>query len=266
MLTRSVQPIHFEDYSGRQFERIVFAYHLRADRWRSLEWYGQVGSDLGRDIWGIRQDSSRVCIQCANRRRIAVSKAAQAIDSVLTSQSGKPDLFRFVCACNVSAASRDKIKEHAKAKGIDDCDIWSGEEFDEYLRARCETLLQRFVLGIEFPDSPEDLANFVEPHNSRVAVEKRMEIYQQLYKLWREFKNGLWFAVTRKEAEAGLRDWFDNNCLYLDTKIREEIRSCLNEVGRFQGWKDRNEVEAAQYQRRVIRVSENIEQTVDLLN
>ena len=43
-----VQPIHFEDFDGLQFERLVFAYHARADKWRSIEWYGQSGSDLGR--------------------------------------------------------------------------------------------------------------------------------------------------------------------------------------------------------------------------
>jgi len=47
-----VQPIHFEDFDGAQFERLVFAFHARCDEWQSLEWYGQAGSDLGRDIWG----------------------------------------------------------------------------------------------------------------------------------------------------------------------------------------------------------------------
>ena len=49
--SKYVQPIHFEDFDGSQFERLVFAYHARAEKWKSLEWYGQTGSDLGRDIW-----------------------------------------------------------------------------------------------------------------------------------------------------------------------------------------------------------------------
>jgi len=36
-----VNPIHFEDFGGRQFERLVFTYVLRTDRWRTIEWYGQ---------------------------------------------------------------------------------------------------------------------------------------------------------------------------------------------------------------------------------
>ena len=68
-----VQPIHFEDFDGAQFERLIFAYHARTEKWRSLEWYGQTGSDLGRDIWGIREGGGEtVCVQSevlANRRQ-----------------------------------------------------------------------------------------------------------------------------------------------------------------------------------------------------
>jgi hypothetical protein len=47
---KHVQPLHFEDFAGAQFERLVFAYHARTEKWRSLEWYGQVGSDLGPSV------------------------------------------------------------------------------------------------------------------------------------------------------------------------------------------------------------------------
>jgi hypothetical protein len=55
MATITVSPIHFEDYSGIQFERLVFAYHVRAG-WRDLIWHGQSGGDQGRDIAGSRTD------------------------------------------------------------------------------------------------------------------------------------------------------------------------------------------------------------------
>lgn len=51
MATITVSPVHFEDYSGIQFERLVFAYHLRAG-WHDLIWHGQSGGDQGRDISG----------------------------------------------------------------------------------------------------------------------------------------------------------------------------------------------------------------------
>ncbi len=51
-----VIPIHFEDRSGTEFERLCFAYILRTGEWKSIDWYGQLGSDKGRDIWGISED------------------------------------------------------------------------------------------------------------------------------------------------------------------------------------------------------------------
>ncbi|WP_347053504.1 hypothetical protein [Flavobacterium olei] len=48
----SALPIHFEDRSGNEFERLVFAYAVREKNWQSIEWLGQTGKDGGRDIWG----------------------------------------------------------------------------------------------------------------------------------------------------------------------------------------------------------------------
>ena len=77
MPAKYVQPVHFEDFDGTQFERLVFAYHARVEKWRSLEWYGQSGSDLGRDVWGVREDGETVCIQCVNRSRLISPRLPQ---------------------------------------------------------------------------------------------------------------------------------------------------------------------------------------------
>ena len=160
----TVHPIHFEDHNSRDFERLVFAYLLRTDSWQSLEWYGQVGSDLGRDIWGVRdKDAARkptVCIQCANRRRVPFTKVSHDIDAAASGSNGVPDEFLLVTGGIVSAELRDKIKKHAASKvGI--CDVWSGPEFEERLRAEAESLLKRFVEGVPFPDTPAEVAALV---------------------------------------------------------------------------------------------------------
>jgi hypothetical protein len=154
---RYVQPIHFEDYSGTQFERLVFAYHWRSEKWRSLEWYGQAGSDLGRDIWGIRENGESVCIQCVNRKYLKYAKAEEDIAKVLKADNGIPHTFRIVAVSNVSARLRDKIKNHVLSLGVKVYENWSGPEFEEFLRHGAESLLKRFVEGEEFPDTPTDL-------------------------------------------------------------------------------------------------------------
>jgi hypothetical protein len=157
-----VQPVHFEDFDGAQFERLVFAYHVRTESWKSLEWYGQTGSDLGRDIWGIREDGEFVCIQCVNRAALTFAKIRDDLSKVLRAANGVPARFRIVARATVSAAMRDKIKAHVQSAGVTHCDTWSGKEFEEFLRHGAESLLKRFVEGEMFPDTEPELTLFAQ--------------------------------------------------------------------------------------------------------
>lgn len=157
-----VHRVHFEDFDGFQFERLVFAYHARSEKWQSLEWYGQTGSDLGRDIWGVREHGQTVCIQCANRTRLTFAKVQEDLTKVLKAVRKAPRCFRVVAGGSVSAKMRDRIKAHVESAGIDQCDIWSGMEFEEFLRHKAEALLQRFIGGEAFPDSAPELAIFAQ--------------------------------------------------------------------------------------------------------
>lgn len=98
MPNRTVHPVHFEDFDGHQFERLVFAYLLRTDNWLSLEWYGQTGSDSGRDIWGIREQDGhpqgqKVCVQCSNQKSLTYKKVQEDLGKIINGPNGKPDAF-----------------------------------------------------------------------------------------------------------------------------------------------------------------------------
>ena len=161
-----VHPIPFDQFDGTEFERLVFAYHWRTEKWRSLEWYGQSGNDLGRDIWGVRddqtQDGESVCIQCVNRETLTFAKVGKDIAKVLKAPNGVPQRFRIVTRSKISAKLRDKIKTHVKTLGVRECDTWSGPEFEEFLRHGAEPILKRFTEGESFTDSPEDLRKLAE--------------------------------------------------------------------------------------------------------
>ena len=77
-INRTVGRVHFEDFSGTEFERLVFAYHVRAG-WQDLAWYGQTGGDEGRDIIGTelfdQYEARRTVIQCTNADGIGQAKA-----------------------------------------------------------------------------------------------------------------------------------------------------------------------------------------------
>ena len=182
-----VQPIHFEDFSGVQFERLVFAYHARTDCWVSLEWFGQQGKDQGRDILGVREvdtrkDGERVCILCANWKKLTLAKVRTDIDKALKSPSGKPDRIRVVCGHDISAAVRDGAKKHAQSKTVYVCELWSGQEFEERLRASAESLLRRFVEGEEFPDDPVrimEYASSAEPVDDEEALAQLARVFDR---------------------------------------------------------------------------------------
>jgi len=192
----SVHRVHFEDLDGSEFERLVFAYHWRTNAWRSLEWYGQTGSDLGRDIWGICEDGETICIQCANRKRLTFTKAATDIAKILKAPSGVPSRFRIVAQSKLSAPLRDKIKRRVKSLGVKECDIWSGPEFEEFLRKDAESLLKRFFEGQSFPDAPEDLKKLAESTRP-INDDEVLAVFAQV------FDRPAFYTPIRQESNLG---------------------------------------------------------------
>lgn len=164
--TTTVHRIHFADFSGVDFERLVFAFLLRTNDWFSLDWYGQTGGDAGRDIFGVRENDrfskgQKVCALCANWQKLTKGKTKSDLAKLIGGPDGLPDKCIVISGGVVSAKLRDAIKAEAAKIGIRNCEVWSGPEFEERLRDKAESLLRRFVGGEQFPDSPNDLRHFV---------------------------------------------------------------------------------------------------------
>lgn len=162
-MEKTVYRIHFEDRSGTEFERFSFAYLTRIKQWDTLDWYGQSGTDGGRDIWGVCA-AETFCYQCANYSNLTVNKGKEDIDKLKDNKT-LPDNFILICGGKVSANTKQLIIDYAKKTGIKKVAVWSGVEFEEKLRNDSPDLIQRFVEGIVFPDSPIDLINFAKSSN-----------------------------------------------------------------------------------------------------
>jgi HJR/Mrr/RecB family endonuclease len=147
---KTVLPIHFEDRSGSEFERLVFAYVSRLKKWNKIEWLGQTGDDDGRDIWG-EDDQKTYCYQCANYRSLVLKKVTDDIDKLVNAHA-IPDCFIVVCGGRVSVNMRKAISSYAAQFGIQETHIWSGVELEEKLRKDAPELLKRFVDGVIFPE------------------------------------------------------------------------------------------------------------------
>lgn len=164
MVEITVQPVHFEDRSGQEFERLAFAYILRVEEWDSIDWYGQLGSDRGRDIWGVLSNrgwDSNVCYQCANHQKLVFNKAKEDIDKICGGPKKAPHKFVLIVGGKVSADMKSRIETYAKKKGISRAEVWSGPEFEERLRRDTPSLILRFCNGVAFPESVSGLSTFI---------------------------------------------------------------------------------------------------------
>ncbi len=154
-----VHPVHFDDYSGKQFERLVFAFALRTG-WVHVEWLGETGGDSGRDIWCTADDGATTVILCANFKVLPLRKVVSDLDK-LAALKTKPDAVIVAAGGNVSPKMKEKIKGQAIRCGFPPCLIWSGSELEEQIRHKAESLLRRFCHGEPFPDSLPELVEFV---------------------------------------------------------------------------------------------------------
>ena len=75
---------------------------------------------------------------------------------------------------------RDQIKGHALSSGVQDCDVWSGPELEEFLRHDAESLLKRFVEGEAFPDAAPHLVTFAKA-DAAVSDDDALAIIARLF-------------------------------------------------------------------------------------
>lgn len=161
----TVRPIHFDDFDGFEFERLVFAYLARIRDWEEIQWYGQTGSEGGRDIRATKKEEydtlKTYYFQCKNYRSLSYCHLEVEVDKLVTKKT-IPDYYFVVCGGTISSESREKTIQYALSKGIKNTYIWSGVEFEEKLRTTTPSLIKRFCEGEKFPDQSEDLITLAE--------------------------------------------------------------------------------------------------------
>ncbi len=157
-MQRQAHRVHFDDFGGEQFERLCFAFLIRSYPKRRVDWYGQVGSDKGRDIVVSCSDEPMLIVQCANVNRLSFDKVSEDLKKLAPALSSTEAHFLVICGGKVSGKLKDRIIAAAKISGFQATSVWSGPEFEEQVRASAPELLQRFVDGIPFPELAQELA------------------------------------------------------------------------------------------------------------
>ncbi len=178
MIQKSVMPIHFEDRSGVEFERLCYAYLLNTEAWTSLEWIGQSGSDGGRDIVGTRESGELLVVQCANHKSLRFKKVTSDLDKILKSGT-TPERFILISGGKISADMRSKIKKYVDSKGISETEVWSGAEFEERLRRDQPLLIKRFVEGVTFPEVEDEIEAWSRPKSDTEILEQMSACFER---------------------------------------------------------------------------------------
>ncbi len=162
-MQKQVGPVHFEDFSGEQFERLCFAFLVRDPELTSVDWLGQSGGDGGRDII-VRDALNKVFVfQCANYVRLTFQKIQQDLVKIAKNPPVGLAGFRVIAGGKVSADLKEKIEKAATAVlKVYGTQTWSGPEFEERLRMRTPDLLLRFVEGVSFPEIPDQIRSLAQ--------------------------------------------------------------------------------------------------------
>lgn len=178
-ITSTVHPLHFEDLSGHQFERLVFSFLHSTKKWDKLEWLGQVGSDGGRDIWG-EYDKKTFCYQCANYRSLDLKKIKIDIDKLVT-HGTIPDYYTVMTGGLVSPHARQAIYKYALEKGIKETKIYSATELEMLLRDEAPEIIKRFFNGQPFSSSNKTQCEIIGvPFKTSMIFEGRDEVLASL--------------------------------------------------------------------------------------
>lgn len=141
-MSRTYNPIHFEDLEPKRFEDLIrgLIYDLR--EWMEIEATGRSGNDKAFDIraWekipasdeADTDETNKWLIQCKREKQIGPKKAAEYAKAILKENG---DLYgvMFVCSSDLSIDSRDAIRKVLAEGGVQEVKILSRAEIEDLL-------------------------------------------------------------------------------------------------------------------------------------
>lgn len=154
-VSRTLNPLHFEDLEPHRFEDLVrqLLYDFRP--WRALEPTGRLGADEGFDVRGLEIDvsvesaqsndedegdgivdlsTSRVwLIQCKREQNIGPKKLASYLDEISELERQNLHGIIFVSACDFSKKAHDDFRSWCFSNGLNECYLWGKAALEDML-------------------------------------------------------------------------------------------------------------------------------------
>jgi len=188
-ITKTLNPLHFEDLEPHRFEDLVRQLVYDFKDWQSLEATGRSGSDEGFDIRGLEgkqiseeevqedEDKSLVpikeqylwLIQCKRQKRISPEDIKRYIEDIKTEE--KIYGIIFVTACDFSKKTRDIFFSKIREKGILEGHLWGKAELEDMLFQPKNDYLLFAYFGISLSLRKRSLKTTL---NSRLVIKRKL--------------------------------------------------------------------------------------------
>ncbi|MFK7786389.1 MAG: restriction endonuclease, partial [Crocinitomicaceae bacterium] len=143
-ITKTTNPIHFEDLDPMRFEDLAFSILYRIKKWHSINHLGRSGNDGGIDIDGteINEDKSitKWLIQCKRYQKIG-PKLAESIVRELNKKNPKFEYFHLIISCPLSRSGHEKLESLKVELGIKEILIWTNSHLEAMLYHELPDLL-----------------------------------------------------------------------------------------------------------------------------
>lgn len=142
-MSRTINPLHFEDLEPKRFEDLVrqLAYDYRI--WSDIEATGRSGGDGGFDIRAWEKvaqtdddadspSDRQWLIQCKREQVIGPTKAGAYAKEIVENNPGLYGVL-FVTSSVLSKKARDAIREEFAKGGVQEIHIWTRSELEDQL-------------------------------------------------------------------------------------------------------------------------------------
>jgi len=126
--------------------------------------------------------TERVVYACANWKSFSSGNGISDINKFTKDKASVLNELVIVVGSSVSATTKLRCQSHGRSKGISATQVWSGSEFEEYLRFHAPSVLERFFNGEALPDEPEALKALIiplDPSTDREAGELIARLFRR---------------------------------------------------------------------------------------
>jgi hypothetical protein len=148
MITRTINPLHFEDLEPHRFEDLIRQLIYDFKDWKSIEATGRLGSDDGIDILAIENSFEEFTnedeieyiptektwiIQCKREKNLAPKKVVTIVESDINKQLEIPYGYILASSSNFSKKARDSFKITMNKLGVQEFYIYGKAEIEDLL-------------------------------------------------------------------------------------------------------------------------------------